>query len=46
MDDKEFKREQRRQLMLMLKTYGVDFPPEIVDEVLDKINEIDRALNK
>ena len=30
----------------MLKTYGVDFPPEIVDEVLDKINEIDRELNK
>ncbi len=46
MDEKEFKKEQRRQLMKMLETYGVDFPPDLIDELLCKINEIDRELKK
>lgn len=43
---KEFKKEQRRQLMKMLETYGVVFPPDLIDELLCKINEIDRELKK
>jgi hypothetical protein len=46
MDEREFKKEQRRQLMKMLETYGVDFPPNLIDKILDKINEIDRELKK